>query len=213
MITPFVAMVIFLLFLILMYVVLRYEKFGNIAETFNEISNEAVQNISSIYTTSGVLTVPSLLIPPTGTLNTPSLTVSNLNVTPGGSFNLIPRGVIVSYYGDRASVPSGWAICDGSFGTPDLRGRFILGVNDDIQSPSGLSVRKMNSIGGEEMHKLTIDEMPSHSHKYTNPYGRCTRCHSGSALGGTGDTSSPTGGDKPHNNMPPYYVMMFIMKL
>ena len=39
--------------------------------------------------------------------------------------NVIPYGVIMAYYSTPA--PPGWAICDGSNGTPDLRGKFILG--------------------------------------------------------------------------------------
>lgn len=40
-----------------------------------------------------------------------------------GPFNIIPRGCILAWNGTTA--PSGWAICDGTNGTPDLRGRFI----------------------------------------------------------------------------------------
>lgn len=43
---------------------------------------------------------------------------------PGGS---IPAGVICMWSGTLASVPSGWALCDGAGGTPDLRDRFIKG--------------------------------------------------------------------------------------
>lgn len=40
----------------------------------------------------------------------------------------IPAGVIVMWSGTLASIPSGWALCDGSGGTPDLRSRFIKGA-------------------------------------------------------------------------------------
>ena len=36
-----------------------------------------------------------------------------------------PPGVIVMFSGLAANIPDGWAICDGTNGTPDLRGRFI----------------------------------------------------------------------------------------
>ena len=39
----------------------------------------------------------------------------------GLEIDSIPSGVVVSWYGDKANVPSGWAICDGTNGTPDLR--------------------------------------------------------------------------------------------
>jgi hypothetical protein len=39
----------------------------------------------------------------------------------------IPVGVIVMWSGLLADIPDGWALCDGTGGTPDLRSRFILG--------------------------------------------------------------------------------------
>jgi hypothetical protein len=40
----------------------------------------------------------------------------------------IPKGGIIMWSGDVASIPAGWALCDGANGTPDLRGRFIAGA-------------------------------------------------------------------------------------
>ena len=40
-----------------------------------------------------------------------------------------PAGTILAWTGDTSSVPSGWTICDGRSGTPDLRKRFLRGVN------------------------------------------------------------------------------------
>ena len=41
------------------------------------------------------------------------------------SSNLLSNLIIRS--GSIATVPYGWAVCDGTQGTPDLRDRFILG--------------------------------------------------------------------------------------
>ena len=72
--------------------------------------------------------------------------------------------------------------------------------------------------GGEATHKLVPNEMPSHSHTlrknvpYGIPYNNTSGAGSGS--GGTmyGETYTPftienSGGDQPHNNMPPYIVV------
>ena len=39
-----------------------------------------------------------------------------------------PAGVILLWSGSVATIPSGWALCDGTLGTPDLRGRFVPGA-------------------------------------------------------------------------------------
>ena len=40
----------------------------------------------------------------------------------------LPTGVIVMWSGAVSTVPSGWALCNGQNGTPDLRDRFIVGA-------------------------------------------------------------------------------------
>ena len=96
--------------------------------------------------------------------------------------------------------------------TPDLRGRFILGSG----SGEGLSQRDIHTSGGEETHTLTIEEMPSHNHSKSYPIHN----YPGSDGGGyryagtiqSWEDSQHTGGDDPHNNMPPYYVLTYIIK-
>lgn len=43
----------------------------------------------------------------------------------------MPIGTILVYAGDLDKLPSGWYLCDGTNGTPDLRGRFLEGVTTD----------------------------------------------------------------------------------
>lgn len=37
-------------------------------------------------------------------------------------------GTILAYTGNLDKIPSGWSLCDGTNGTPDLRGRFLEGM-------------------------------------------------------------------------------------
>lgn len=71
------------------------------------------------------------------------------------AFNGIPQGGIIMWSG--STVPAGWALCDGSNGTPNLRDKFIVG------SGGGYSV---GAMGGEASHLLTAAEsgLPVHNH-------------------------------------------------
>jgi len=147
------------------------------------------------------------------TVNGDATVSGNLAVSGSISgFGVAPVGCIIMWYGSQDSIPTGWVLCDGSNGTPDLRGRFVVGAGKSYH---------VNKTGGEEEHTLTIAEMPNHSHNYKftgadiagsfkksnyfycqeNPYN----------LENHGDTEA-TGGNQPHNNMPPYYALCFIMR-
>jgi len=53
-------------------------------------------------------------------------TITGLS-TPNGAA-LIPPGGIIMWSGGIASIPAGWALCNGQNGTPDLRDRFVVGA-------------------------------------------------------------------------------------
>ena len=60
--------------------------------------------------------------------------------------------------GSSSNIPSGWLLCNGSNGTPDLRDRFIVGAGSSYG---------VGNIGGEATHTLTTAEMPNHNHTFT----------------------------------------------
>ena len=68
-------------------------------------------------------------------------------------------------------IPSGWAICDGTQKTPDLRGRFVLMAQDTTNGTNGSIPHTINQKGGEETHVLSQAEMPAHSHGYWDSVG------------------------------------------
>ncbi|MEL5414971.1 tail fiber protein, partial [Serratia nevei] len=89
------------------------------------------------------------------------------------------NGMIMMFSG--TSVPSGWALCDGSDGRPDLRNRFVLGASGlsnigktNGRTVTGTDTNKQFSADTDSKtpavsvkvngHKLTIDQMPPHNH-------------------------------------------------
>jgi len=174
------------------------------------------------------------------------------NITATGNINttgkikedgndLLPSGAIIMWSG--TSPPAGWALCDGSVGRPDLRGRFIVGYENRTTLPahSDNNYKTIKNEGGEKTHALTKTEMPSHNHGGTTGgesadialqlEGETSGTNSGKEIdqaegdpqsGYTKDIISQTahkhtitleGDGGAHENRPPYYVLAFIIKL
>ena len=75
----------------------------------------------------------------------------------------------------------------------------------------GSGSRGVGTTGGEEVHQLSLYEMPRHAHGltqgYTNSLGPENMAVAKVHYEGTSDLTEYTGGDQPHNNMPPYTVI------
>jgi hypothetical protein len=85
----------------------------------------------------------------------------------------IPAGLISLWYGSIGSVPSGWYLCDGSNGTPDLRDRFVIGAG---------STYAVGATGGATSRTLTTSELPSHNHTATSVVTDPGHFHTGGAV-------------------------------
>lgn len=70
----------------------------------------------------------------------------------------LPSGLIVMWSGSTSTIPTGWLLCNGSNGTPDLRNRFIVGAGSSYNP---------GNTGGVDSVTLTVAQMPSHSHTHT----------------------------------------------
>jgi len=102
-------------------------------------------------------------------------TIGTASIASG--FGLIPTGGIIMWSGSIASIPSGWALCDGSGGTPDLTDRFIVGAGDnyavDATGNSGDATGLVNNktgtsnSTGTHSHSVTVSNAGSHSHTNT----------------------------------------------
>lgn len=97
--------------------------------------------------------------------------------------HLVPSGTVVMWSGTIATIPAGWALCDGQNGTPDLRDRFVVGARQDdagvaktsltgILLRSGGAVTQATDVQGGHTHgnytgwhALTEAQMPAHYHQ------------------------------------------------
>lgn len=144
--------------------------------------------------------------------------VGNVQVAAGSSFigaGTIPVGGIIMWSGSIASIPTGWALCNGSSGTPDLRDRFIVGAGNNYS---------VAGVGG-----TTDSQLPAHTHNVTNgsanSFTAVTSVSDESINQGGGggvnvaDQESSTtftiqsaGISSTNQNLPPYYALAFIMR-
>lgn len=74
--------------------------------------------------TPATLTNSSGALVASGTLAAPFVAAGGRDV----GTSLVPVGGIIAWSGSVAAIPSTWALCDGTKGTPDLRGKFVLGA-------------------------------------------------------------------------------------
>ncbi len=140
----------------------------------------------------------------------------------------VPAGVITLWSGADDGIPSGWALCDGQNGTPDMRDRFVVGSGGDYdtgdiggadskntssngshshsESSAGSHVHTSQSAGSHNHgitvnnHTLSKNQMPAHSHTFQ----RATQAVGSTTIAGSGDQgvtySSTEGGSAAHNH-------------
>ena len=121
----------------------------------------------------------------------------------------MPVGSIIMYNGKAEEIPSGWAICDGTNGTPNLLDRFILG-----STYSG-------GTGGKSQVTLTVSQLPPHKHRVAKCwYGKADNANDRQVVRwdesvGTNEQvmTGETGLGMPIDIMPPYYRLIYIMKV
>jgi hypothetical protein len=151
--------------------------------------------------------------------------------------DIVPAGIIAMWSGLVANIPSGWVLCNGSNGTPDLRDRFIVGAGSTYSpgATGGSTAASTTSSNGAHTHtgttgghELTVAEMPAHTHTYrgatitgggSDPDGSGTTFETGdTSSAGSGDAHTHTiSSDGAHTHtvttpLPPFYALCFIQK-
>jgi hypothetical protein len=151
--------------------------------------------------------------------------------------NAFIPGMIMMWSGTIATIPSGWALCNGSGGTPDLRDRFIVGASVDSGGQSVTTITGGNTKTGGSKDAVLVSHTHTASTSISDPGHRHTVPEStqllnsgnGFATGVTGtprtinssivttgisaSTSISTEGSSGTNaNLVPYFALAYIMK-
>ena len=120
----------------------------------------------------------------------------------------VPVGCIIMWSGAINDIPSGFVLCDGTNGTPDLRDKFVVGAGNNyaVDATGG----QADAIVPNHTHPTTFDNK-----KYF-PGGGSTSVSFGGAGGYPADVfsmSNPSNGESVTNkNLPPYHALCYIMK-
>jgi hypothetical protein len=143
-----------------------------------------------------------------------------------GPLSAIPSGFIGLWSGAISAIPTGWAICDGTNGTPNLTDRFVIHADADAAG-----TRNVGDTGGS-------NTMLDHTHTGTtnNPGDHVHGLPAGSAVGlgsellgantASGTVTSGLSGGHSHTvsvgsgsaaastpSIPKFYALAYIMKL
>jgi len=155
-----------------------------------------------------------------------TVTPAEMNSLAGGLLQ-VKTGMILLWSGSVATIPTGWVLCNGSAGTPDLRDRFVVGAgNTYAVGATGGATQHGHGITVEGT-ALTIAQLPPHNHPTLNAGGAFLTNGSGSGNTGLGSNigSTPatgtTGSGQTHthgasaalsDSRPPYLALCYIMK-
>ena len=150
-------------------------------------------------------------------------------VTPANLAAVFPTGMITLWSGSTGSIPTGWQICDGTNGTPNLRDRFVVGAGSTYAVDATGGSTTHNHTVTVDNHTLTAAQSGLPSHNHTFDLAAMSSLVSGSvAASAPGSisqqptTSTSQNASQGHNHtassgssngLPPYYALAYIMKL
>lgn len=113
----------------------------------------------------------------------------------------VPVGTVILWSGSVANIPSGWVLCDGTLGTPNLVDNFVVGTGTYFPALYGYG-NKVTST--QHLHQVSGDVA-----SYYN---------SSPASGGNQNTAlrnhshTTTGAGNYLDTLPPYYALCYIMR-
>lgn len=183
------------------------------------------------------------LVRASSSLGMPFASASYPRVIPYGGI-IAWSGAVATYFdgtGKGINGLQGWALCNGVNGTPNLRGQFIVGLDERTISGAGGADTDFDALGdngGEKTHTLTKGELPKHAHglatdiKLDASFDGTGTHRTHMALNDPGNSGTATGGyfgpanyhpsedgsvdglnGDAHNNLPPFYTLAYIKRI
>lgn len=217
-----------------------------IRELMSQLKAQQDGSSGDPFTVTGTMTASAVLAS-SGTLAiTGNLTLDGASGTSGQALisagsgntptwgNIFVTGMIMMWSGTIATIPSGWALCNGSNGTPDLRNRFVIGAHSDDAGVAKTTVTESSTTTGGSKDAIVVSHThtasvsdPGHSHTISPAYygasfpngftggGGAGQVYGSTQAASTGITVSISteGSSGTNANLPPYYALAFIMKL
>jgi microcystin-dependent protein len=198
---------------------------------FDSITVNTIIANKEIDASTATAKVKDLIISGTSSFEN-GITVTGIVTATSFSGNgITPIGGIIMWSGTIANIPTGWALCNGSNSTPDLRNKFIVGAHSGAGigtiSTAGPTFNATTGAlsdnytpgnsGGTTAHQLITTELASHTHGV--PDANQNFGFGGNSFDTGGNAAfqniatTATGGDNYHENRPPYYALAFIMRV
>jgi hypothetical protein len=117
-----------------------------------------------------------------------------------------PTGIICMWSGTIATIPTGWYLCNGSNGTPDLRNRFIIAADAD---DSGIA---KSTITGSALQTHDTGLIPAHTHTVAMSVGGGSPNQSALPTGVNDTTITSSSYGTGTKVIAVFYALAYIMK-
>jgi len=183
------------------------------------------------------MTIPNSLANLSGSLQ---VSLLDENFTYLDNLPKFVTGMIMMWSGSISTIPSGWLLCNGSNGTPDLRNKFIIGAHSDTSGIANTTITGSNTQSGgsadaivvNHTHTGTTNNNGTHSHliwgqdngapptggasnevaNVENPTSFFSRSTDTAGDHNHTFTTAAAGSSGTNANLPPYYALAYIMK-
>jgi len=137
---------------------------GTSTTTTGSGTSTSTEGLSDSGVTPGTYTLSTITVDAFGRVTN---AVNGSIPTPAPSF---PTGGIIMWSGSVISIPSGWYLCDGNNGTPDLRNRFVVGAGSTYTpAATGGSADAITVSHSHSLSAVSTGAAGSHNHRGGHP--------------------------------------------